>query len=56
LTSSAQNFVWTVPANVAGTTIPCFCVRHCQMQTGSIIVRVPIIPGDLDRLLANWTG
>jgi len=26
------------------------------MQTGSIIVRVPIIPGDLDRLLANWTG
>ncbi|MBM4114321.1 MAG: hypothetical protein FJ252_00395 [Phycisphaerae bacterium] len=48
LTSSAQNFVWTVPASAAGTSIPYFCIPHCFVQTGTIIVNAPAIPGDLD--------
>ncbi|MBM4052768.1 MAG: hypothetical protein FJ270_08530 [Planctomycetes bacterium] len=48
LTSTAQTFIWAVPASAAGTSIPYFCTPHCAVQTGTIIVNVPAIPGDLD--------
>jgi plastocyanin len=48
LNSSSPSFVWIVPASAAGTTIPYFCIPHCSVQFGSIVVNAPAVPGDLD--------
>ncbi len=48
LNASFPSFTWTVPASAAGTTIPYFCIPHCSVQFGSIVVNAPAIPGDLD--------
>ena len=48
LNSTSTSFTWVVPASTAGTTVPFFCSPHCSLMTGTIIVRPPAIPGDLD--------
>jgi len=48
LNSTSTSFSWVVPASTAGTTIPFFCSPHCSVMTGTIVVRPPAVPGDLD--------
>lgn len=49
LNSTNPIFEWIVPASVAGTTVPYFCIPHCAGgMTGVVIVAPAAIPGDIN--------
>jgi len=49
INSSYPIFEWIVPASVAGTTVPYFCIPHCLIgMIGEIVVAPAAIPGDIN--------
>jgi plastocyanin len=66
LTSTNTSFTWTVPASLAGTNVPYYCIPHCGGgQVGILTVINPapspdidnngkVDGGDLGAILANW--